>query len=118
MEQLQTNSYNQMPESQPQETKKPTLPNALPGMILGISSLAMACSPLAGLILAIIGLSLSKSAAETDLQNPGLYSGQQFAKTGKITSTIGLVIGILSLIFWIIYFVLVYIGVTERYDMF
>lgn len=85
------------------------LPNSTGALVLGILSLVfMFCYALPGLILGIIGLSLSKKAIELYESNPGMYqeSGFNNAKAGKICSLIGVIlssIGILLVILWFIF---------------
>jgi len=76
------------------------LPNSTLILILGILSIVGCCFSwgIAGIILAIIVLVLSKKATATYLENPELYTGFQNVKTGKILAYIGLGLGIITLL--------------------
>lgn len=73
------------------------LPNAKSSLIYGIVSIVTACCcfGLPGLIFGIIGLNKSKSAQALYNENPDLYEGEGNANTGKITSIIGIVLGVI-----------------------
>ena len=112
-------NIEQREEQQPNPVQKEKLPNALASMILGIISLVVGCSPIVGIIIGAIGLSKAKKAYAINEQYPDHYTGQGFAKTGKITSLIGLILGILSTIFWVVYILGVVWLVEEGiYDMY
>lgn len=76
------------------------LPNSTLILILGILSIIGCCFSwgIAGVILAIVVLILSKKAKATYLENPELYTGYQNVKTGKILAYIGLGLSILALL--------------------
>lgn len=79
-------------------------PNAIAALVLGIASCACGCF-CAGLIVGIIGLVMANKGMKDYEANPDLYNGYAMLKAGKITSIVGIILGILSIIFWIIYFV-------------
>ena len=81
------------------------LPGAVASMVLGIVSLVVSCSciPLADIIVGALGLSKAKKSFSLDEQYPHYYSGRGFATTGKITSLVGLLLGIATTIFWVVY---------------
>ena len=85
-----------------------TLPYAVVSMVLGITSLVLDFAPIAGLIIAIIGKSKADKAYAYYNAYPGHYTGIEMAETGKITSTIGIVLGVLSIFFWIAYFAILF----------
>ena len=92
-----------------------TLPNAVASMVLGICSLVFGC-PVVGLVLAIIGLNKAKKAYAINEQYPGYYTGVGFAKAGKITSIVGIVLGILLILYCIAVLALVfYTGSFEEF---
>ncbi len=82
--------------------EKQKLPGALAGMILGIVAIATSCY-IAGFILGIIGLSKSKKALALDAENPEVYTGAGMAKAGKICSIIGIVVGAISIVYWVVW---------------
>ena len=99
--QQETQQYDE--HYQPGEGGK--LPGAVASMVLGIVSLVLSCSciPLVGIIIGAMGLSKAKKSFTLDEQYPDYYSGRGFATTGKITSLVGLLLGIATTIFWVVY---------------
>jgi len=83
---------------------KEKLPHSQSALILGIVSIftACCCFNIVGIIIGIIGLSQAKKAMAIHNNDPNQYDGINNAKTGKTTSIIGIVIGVISLI-WLIY---------------
>ncbi|MBR0074020.1 MAG: DUF4190 domain-containing protein, partial [Bacteroidales bacterium] len=81
------------------------LPGAVASMVLGIVSLVVSCSciPLVGIIVGALGLSKAKKSFSLDEQYPEYYSGRGFATTGKVTSLVGLLLGIATTLFWAVY---------------
>ncbi len=76
------------------------LPNSTLILILGILSIIGCCFSwgIAGIILAIIVLVLSKKATALYLESPEIYTGYQNVKTGKILAYVGLGLSILYII--------------------
>ena len=91
----------------PQADSRPLLPKAVTGLVLGICSLVNGSTPLSGLVLAIIGLVKSREALEIEDEYPSYYKGRELAIAGKITSTVGLIVGIFSFIFYAFYFFII-----------
>ncbi len=86
-------------------TPKQPLPNATLSLVLGICSVVFGCFAL-GLIFGIIGLVLSSKSKKLYEQNPELYEGYGTANAGFVLSIIGLVMGAISMlyfIFWILF---------------
>jgi hypothetical protein len=112
--QQETQQYDEY--YQPGEGGK--LPGAVASMVLGIVSLVVSCSciPLVGIIIGAMGLSKAKKSFTLDEQYPDYYSGRGFAKTGKITSLVGLLMGIAATIFWVVYILGLVWLVEEGYD--
>jgi hypothetical protein len=82
------------------------LPGASTAMTMGIISVVgslVCCGPFAA-IFSIIGLSNAKRAEKLFKENPGLYSGYESVKTGRILSYIGLAISLIVLLLIILYF--------------
>ena len=82
------------------------LPGASTVLTMGIISIVGAlvcCGPLAA-IFSIIGLVKAKTAKQTYLQNPGMYTGYESVTTGRILAYVGLGISLLMLILVIAYF--------------
>ena len=80
--------------------EKQKLPHAQSSLIFGIFSIVTACCcfGLPGVILGFIGLNNSKKAMAIYNEDPSLYTGEGNANTGKITSIIGIAIGILAVL--------------------
>lgn len=107
-------TYNNPPQTYQQMPPKPgMLPHALSAMIFGIVSLVVFCYM--GWIMAIVALNLWKKAkAEWDA-NPGKYSETSFkmANAGRICGTIGLIVGLVAMVYWIIY-IIVMVGIASH----
>jgi len=82
------------------------LPHSQSALIFGIFSIVTACCcwGIVGLIFGLIGLSNANKAIALHNENPDIYSGINNANTGRITSIIGIVVGLLYLI-WLIYLI-------------
>ncbi len=83
---------------------KEKLPYSQSALILGILSIVTACccGGFIGLIFGLIGLNNSKKAITLHYENPEMYDGINNANTGRITSIIGIVIGVISTV-WLIF---------------
>ncbi|PCI01800.1 MAG: hypothetical protein COB81_06700 [Flavobacteriaceae bacterium] len=74
--------------------EKQKLPHAQSSLVFGILSIVTACCcGLPGVVFGLIGWNNSRKAYALLEQNPGEYEGEGNAKTGKITSIIGLILG-------------------------
>jgi len=85
------------------------LPNSTAALVLGIISIAMCwCYGIVGIVLGIIGLVMGNKAVSLYRQSPGVYAEASYknANAGKICSIIGLVLGVLTIVFVIIYIVI------------
>ncbi|MBN2347434.1 MAG: hypothetical protein JXJ22_01270 [Bacteroidales bacterium] len=80
---------------------KQQLPNATATLVLGILSLVFGCI-LAGLILGIVGLAISKRGKVLHEQEPDKYLGWGSLNAGRIMSIIGIVLGGLTLLYYIV----------------
>ena len=83
------------------ENSKTTLPNSTAVLILGICSIVFSCF-FVGLILGIIGLSISGKGRKLYKNNSELYIGYGSLNVGYIMSIIGTILGGLYIIYWII----------------
>ena len=83
---------------------KEKLPYAQSALILGISSIITACCcwGVIGIILGIIGLNNANKAIRIHEEDPSAFDGVNNAQTGRTTAIIGIVIGVLLMI-WHIY---------------
>ena len=77
---------------------KEKLPHSQAALILGISSIITACCcyGLVGIILGVIGIMQANKAVAVHNQDPDLYTGINNANTGKTTSIIGVVLGVIT----------------------
>jgi len=83
------------------ENQTQNAPYAVASLVLGICSLVFSCF-FVGLVCGIIGLILAnKGFAEYDA-HPDLYKGPGMLKAGKITSIIGIVLGALYILYYVI----------------
>ncbi len=90
------NQYqSQMPGS------RSMLPNATAVLVLGICSIVFSCFFI-GLILGIIGLSLAGKGRRMHKEAPGMYEGYGQLNAGYIMSIIGIVLGGLYVLYYII----------------
>lgn len=71
---------------------KPTLPNAVAVLVLGILSIVTSCW-FVGLILGIVGLVLSGKGRRIHLASPESYTGYGMLNAGRVLSIIGVCIG-------------------------
>ncbi|MDC6352128.1 CCC motif membrane protein [Zeaxanthinibacter sp. PT1] len=98
-----------------------TLPGASTTLTMGILSVVgalMCCGPFAA-IFSFIGLSQAKKAKQLYESQPGLYSGFENVKTGKILSYVGLGLSAFMLIVLILYFgVIIALVTTGNLDDF
>lgn len=79
--------------------EKQTLPNSTLILIFGILSIVTCCCyGILGLIFGIVALVLAKTAKQTYLAEPELYSGYNNVKTGRILAIIGIVLSAIYLI--------------------
>ena len=78
------------------------LPNATAVLVLGILSvLTCCCYGIVGLILAIVALVLAKSDLQLYRDSPEKFTNYQNLNVGRILAIIGLVLNILSIIYFI-----------------
>ena len=92
------------------------LPNSTAVLVLGIVSIvACFCYGLPGLILGIIALVLASKAKQLYNQNPHMYIESSFknVQAGRICAIIGLVLAALSIIFMIIYFLILGFAMSD-----
>jgi hypothetical protein len=86
------------------------LPNATGVLVLGIISIALCwCYGFVSLACGIIALVLGNKGMAAYKANPSAYTLASYnnLKGGRICAIVGLSLGALTLIFWIVYFVIV-----------
>ena len=93
--------------NQPQNfsNTKTMLPNATTVLVLGICSIVFSCFFI-GAILGIIGLVLGGKAKRVYKMSPEIYEGYGQVNAGYIMSIIGTCLGVLYLIYWIIWVII------------
>jgi hypothetical protein len=84
-----------MAEQKTTPEPKQQLPNSSAALILGILSIVSGCFML-GLVLGIIGLTISAKDKRMYDENPQAYTGYGSLNAGRILSIIGIVLGGLS----------------------
>lgn len=95
----------------------PQLPNATAALVLGILSIVFGCL-FVGLILGIIGLVLSKKGKEVYRENPTGYSGYGALNAGRILSIIGIVLGGLYTLYYIVIVSIIGTAAFSLWDVF
>lgn len=79
--------------------EKQTLPNSTLILVFGILSIVTCCCyGILGLIFGIVALVLAKTAKQTYMAEPELYTGYNNVKTGRILAIIGIVLSGLYLL--------------------
>ncbi|MCC8063258.1 MAG: hypothetical protein LIO68_08490 [Rikenellaceae bacterium] len=114
MENYNANQPQQPYQPQPQYQQgypapKPTLPNAVASLVLGILSIVTSCW-FVGLILGIIGLVLGNKGRQAYMLAPDSYSGYGMLNAGRIMSIIGICIGGLYILYVIVFVAIVGMG--------
>jgi hypothetical protein len=94
-----------MAEKTTPQTKQ-QLPNASATLVLGILSIVTGCFIL-GLILGIIGLVISSKDKKMYEENPAGYTGYGSMNAGRILSIIGIVLGGLIILYWVIWVLII-----------
>lgn len=75
---------------------KPTLPNAVASLVLGICSIVMSAIHI-GLILGIVGLAISGAGNRIYRANPSVWNGYSMLSAGRTLSIIGIVLSALNI---------------------
>lgn len=93
--------------------RKPVLPNSIPTLVFGIISLATMA--LFGWIMGIVALNLGNKALEEAEANPGKYNTASLgmARAGKTMGLIGLILGLVGILVWVLYFVFIFWLVSQ-----
>ena len=79
--------------------ERQTLPNSTLILVFGILSIVTCCCyGILGLIFGIVALVLAKTAKQTYLAEPELYTGYNNVKTGRILAIIGIILSGLYLL--------------------
>ena len=88
-----------------------TLPKSTTILVLGILSIfpGIACVGIAGVVLGIITLVMSKKTKIEIENNPGKYtdSSIKLHNAGRVCGIVGLSLSSVYFIFWIVYFVII-----------
>jgi hypothetical protein len=108
--------FNQNPNPNPNSQGfyvQPPLPNSTGILVLGILSIVFCCG--VGVILGIIALVMSGKANTLFMSNPNYYSLSSYKnmKAGKTCAIIGTVLGGLSILYWIIYVVILGAAISQ-----
>jgi len=93
------------------------LPNAVATLILGILSIVGGCCyGIPGIIMAIIALVISANSNKLLKANPEGYSDAGNHKAGRICAFIGLGLGAMWFLFWIVYVVILGAAMSDIYN--
>ncbi|TVQ09906.1 MAG: DUF4190 domain-containing protein [Bacteroidetes bacterium] len=98
-----------------ENVKKP-LPNATATLVLGICSIVFGCF-FVGLVLGIIGLAISGKSRTMYMQNPGEYEGYGSLNAGRILSIIGIVLGSLTTIYYVVIVMIIGAATLPWHDL-
>ena len=90
-------------------------PTAVASLVLGILSINFSSLIIPGVILAAIGKRKANEGYDAIASNPDVYSGEGMLNAGRITSKVGLILSIVMIPFWILYFTLIAIAISEGY---
>jgi len=91
-------AYNQPAGNMPGQ--KQMLPNATVVLVMGICSIVFGCW-IIGLVLGIIGLTMSSKPRKMYKENPSIWDGYGQLNAGYIMSIIGIILGGLAIIYYI-----------------
>ncbi|MBO7224812.1 MAG: hypothetical protein J6V35_02745 [Bacteroidales bacterium] len=95
---------------------KQTAPNSVVALVLGIASLVFGCF-FVGLACGIVGLIFANKGLAQYNANPNQYSGKGMLTAGKITSIIGIIIGGLYIVYFIIWGLILGSASLEIFDL-
>lgn len=84
------------------EIQKQNAPYAVATLVLGICSLVFGCI-FVGLACGIVGVILAKKGLAEYNTNPNIYGGYGMLNAGKICSIIGIVLGGLYVLYYVIF---------------
>ena len=90
-------------------------PTAIASMVLGILSINFSSLIIPGFILSAIGKRKANEGFDAIAANPDTYTGTGMLNAGRITSKVGLILSIVMIPFWILYFTLVAIALSEGF---
>ena len=90
-------------------------PTAVASLVLGILSINFSSLIIPGFILSAIGKRKAYEGYDAIAANPDTYTGEGMLNAGRITSKVGLILRIVMIPFWILYFTLVVMTVSEGY---
>ena len=103
------------PAKPAKQQPKHLAPTAIASMVLGILSINFSSLIIPGFILAAIGKRKANEGYDAIAANPDTYTGAGMLNAGRITSKVGLILSIVMIPFWILYFTLVAIAISEGY---
>ena len=90
-------------------------PTAIASMVLGILSINFSSLIIPGFILSAIGKRKAQEGYDAIAANPDTYTGEGMLNAGRITSKVGLILSIVMIPFWILYIVIIAIGISEGF---
>ena len=90
-------------------------PTAIASLVLGILSINFSSLIIPGFILSAIGKRKAYEGYDAIAANPDTYTGEGMLNAGRITSKVGLILSIVMIPFWILYIVIIAIGISEGF---
>jgi hypothetical protein len=84
-----------------EQNQQITVPYAVATLVLGIASLVFGCL-FAGLVTGIVGLVLGNKGKKAYKENPSMYKGYGMLNAGWICSIVGVILGAITIIWWLI----------------
>ena len=103
------------PVEGPAKQAKLLAPTAIASMVLGILSINFSSLIVPGFILSAIGKRKAYEGYDAIAANPDTYTGEGMLNAGRITSKVGLILSIVMIPFWILYIVIIAIGISEGF---
>ena len=101
------------PVEGPAKQAKLLAPTAIASLVLGILSINFSSLIIPGFILSAIGKRKAYEGYDAIAANPDTYTGEGMLNAGRITSKVGLILSIVMIPFWILYFTLFAIAISE-----
>ena len=93
-------------ENNNRPVEKTVAPNGVESLVWGCIASAMGCLGI-GLIFGIIGYRLASKGLLIYNENPSMYKSGGLLTAGKITSIVGIALGICSILFWAVYIIVI-----------
>lgn len=97
-------------------TQPQSAPGAIAGFIISLAGLLVDWLPIAGLVLSIVGTVICGKGKKQVAANPAAYNNTGLLNAGHIIGVIGIVLGAVYLIIWLVYAVILGGGTLMLFD--